>query len=45
VDERIPEEWSATAQSLMTASMMGVAILVASLVGGMVMEEWGVTAV
>jgi PPP family 3-phenylpropionic acid transporter len=45
VDERIPEEWSATAQSSMTASMMGVAILVASLVGGAVMDGWGVSAV
>jgi PPP family 3-phenylpropionic acid transporter len=45
VDERVPEEWSATAQSLMTASMMGVAVLVASLVGGAVMDAWGVTAV
>jgi PPP family 3-phenylpropionic acid transporter len=45
VDERIPEEWSATAQSLMTASMMGVAILVATLLGGIVMDGWGVTAV
>jgi PPP family 3-phenylpropionic acid transporter len=45
VDERIPEEWSATAQSLVTASMMGVAILVASLAGGAVMDGWGVTAV
>ncbi|MCB8945633.1 MAG: MFS transporter [Ardenticatenaceae bacterium] len=45
VDERVPEEWAATAQSLVTASMMGVAILIASLAGGMVMDVWGVTAV
>jgi PPP family 3-phenylpropionic acid transporter len=45
VDERVPEEWAATAQSLVTASMMGVAILVASLLGGLAMDVWGVTAV
>jgi PPP family 3-phenylpropionic acid transporter len=45
VDERMPDEWAATAQSLVTASMMGVAFLVASLLGGFVLDRWGITAV
>ena len=45
VDERVPEEWSATAQSLVTAMMMGLALLVASLLGGVIVDVWGLTAV
>lgn len=45
VDERVPEEWAATAQSLVTAMMMGLALLVASLLGGVVIDAWGITAV
>ena len=44
-DERVPAIWSSTAQSLVTASMSGLSMLVASIAGGIILDFWGVRAI
>lgn len=45
VNERVPESWSSTVQSLLTASMFGLAPLVSAPVGGELLDRFGPKAV
>ena len=41
VSELAPEEWSATAQSMLTAVTFGLSPLIAGPVGGFILDTWG----
>lgn len=41
IDERAPEMWSATAQALFSACVVGLAPLLSTTVSGVVYERWG----
>jgi MFS transporter, PPP family, 3-phenylpropionic acid transporter len=45
VDERAPDEWSATAQAIMVAGAWGLAPLIAGPLAGLVYDAYGVQAV
>jgi len=45
VDERTPPEWAATVQAIMNAGAGGLAPLVASLLGGLIYDTLGPSAV
>jgi PPP family 3-phenylpropionic acid transporter len=45
INERAPAEWSATAQSLMTVGLFGLAPLIASPLGGIVLDAFGPRAI
>jgi MFS family permease len=45
IDERTPPEWASTIQALMNAGAGGLAPLVASLLGGSLLEAFGPRAI
>ncbi|MCA9967410.1 MAG: MFS transporter [Anaerolineales bacterium] len=45
VSELAPEEWSATAQSMLTAVTFGLSPLIAGPVGGFILDTWGAASI
>ena len=45
IDERVPEEWSASAQAVMNAAAWGLAPLLAGPLSGVLFDTYGIRAI